>query len=166
MKKIIYLSVIIVILLGVSIFYFKDKTSIFTAYPVFCQDWFNTNDTTINTFNPPAIQDFSNCHKPKAEERQVFSVDINKNNVIQTSPDNSSVIKLDFCTIQDTTHWSCGSGDLSKMPGGMLAATQINRSADNFNEYGLYSVIFVTKSQWESINNGKMSAVCGSKWCD
>ncbi len=47
----------------------------------------------------------------------------------------------------------------------MLASTQISRSGEKFNEYGLTAVVFVTESEWNSINAGKTS-VCGLKWCD
>jgi hypothetical protein len=116
-----------------------------------------------HTETPPATQDFSTCHKPEALERQAFKVDTSKNQVTQTSPDGSDVNALADCTIQDQQHWSCGS--LSTMPGGILAATQISRSGDNFNEYGLSGVIFVTEAQWKSINGGKDS-ICGTTWCD
>jgi hypothetical protein len=158
MKKTwIWIGVVVVILIVIG--YSAAQNSTFTVYPVFCQDWF-----TGNTPNPPAVQDFSSCHQPRAYERQTFSADTSKDEVIQTSPDTSDVHKLDSCTIQDGQHWSCG-GDFSKMPGGMLAATQISRGGDNFNEYGLTNVIFVTESQWDSINKGKDS-VCGTKWCE
>ena len=131
-------------------------SSSFTIYPVQCNDWLST---------PPTIADFSNCHQAKALERHTFTVDTTKNEVTQTSPENADVKKLNYCTIQDSQHWSCGDGSFSKMPGGILAATQISRSGDRYAEYGLTGVIFVTEDQWSSINNGK-SSICGSKWCD
>lgn len=146
---------------GVSIFFamlvaFIDiSSSEFTVYPVQCNGWIK---------NPPTTAGFLNCQEAKALDRQTFSVDVSKNEVVQTSPDTSGIFKLNYCFIQDGQHWSCGAGDLFKMPGGMLASTQISRSADRFSEYGLTSVIFVTKSQWNSINKGR-SSICGSKWC-
>ena len=139
------------------------NSSTFTVYPVTCVDWFGPAPSY--TFTPPATQDFSNCHHPEAMERQTFSVDTSKDQVVQTSPDTSDVHKLDYCTIQDGQHWSCGDGGFSKMPGGIFASTQISRGGDKFNEYGLTAVIFVTESEWNSINNGKTS-ICGLKYCD
>lgn len=150
----IIVGVLIIALLFGAAVYFPStaQSSTFTVYPVGCADWY-----TGNTETPPAVQDFSNCHKPEAMERQIFTVDTSKNQVIETSPDGSQVINLNDCTIQDAQHWSCGSGDFSQMPGGILGATQVSRSGDNFNEYGLSAVIFVTEAQWDSINGGQIT---------
>ena len=152
--------VLLILLVAVSV-----DNSNFTVYPVQCNDWIDTS---------PTVVDFSNCKKPKALERQTFSVDASKNQVTQISPDNADVHQLNYCTIQDAQHWSCGGYGLSKggsllglpdSPGGILASTQISRSGSNFSEKGLTNVIFVTESQWDSINNGK-SSICGLNWCD
>jgi len=161
MKKSIWIVIVVVILL-VEV-YSASQSSTFIAYPVQCNDWIMPSYPW--TVTAPDIQDFSHCAKPEAMDRQTFSVDISKNQVTEISPDTADVYKLNYCTIQDSQHWSCGNGDYSGMPGGMVAATKINRSSDNFAEYGLSTMIFVTKSQWDSINGGK-SSVCGSKWCD
>jgi hypothetical protein len=143
MKKIItWVVVVVIAILGV---YSYGQYSTPTVYPVFCEDWGHT---------PPTTQDFSSCHKPYAYARETFTVDVPKNQVIQTSPDTTEVNKLNYCTIQDETHWSCGDGSLLKMPGGILATTKISRSGNRFYEYGLINVIFVTESEWSSINNG------------
>jgi len=144
--------IIVVVLIGLA--YLGSQSPTFTVYPVTCVDWFKT---------PPPTTDFSNCHEPKAMNRQVFTADSSKNQVVETSPDSADVVQLNSCTIQDNQHWSCGS--ISSMSGGMLAATETSRSGDNFAEYGLSGIIFVTESQWSSINNGK-SSECGLKWCN
>jgi hypothetical protein len=147
------------IIIGIAIIIFilmfsGNGNSNFTVYPVTCIDWFTT---------PPTVVDFSNCNQPKAMNRQTFSVNTTNNQVIQTSPDTADVHQLEYCTIQDEQHWSCG--DWLKMPGGVFASSQISRSGENFVEKGLTGIIFVTKMQWDSINNGK-SSECGLKWCD
>jgi hypothetical protein len=132
----------------------------FTVYPVQCNDWIMP--TYPYTETAPAVQDFSSCHKPEALERQVFKVDVAKSQVIQTSPDGTEVTALQACTVQDKQHWSCGN--FTTMPGGILGATQMSRSGDNFTEDGLSAVILVTEDQWNSINGGKDS-ICGTGWC-
>jgi hypothetical protein len=132
-------AVVLITLVAIS------QSSTFTVYPVQCNDWLKT---------PPATADFSNCNQPEALARQTFTADTSKNQVIETSPDNSDVVQLNSCTIQDGQHWSCGQG-------GIVAASQTSRSGSNFNEYGLTGVAFVTETQWNSINAGKPSTGYG-----
>lgn len=135
----------------------------YVAYPVQCNDWLSSEYPY--TEKDPPTKEFSSCKKPEAMERQIFKVNVKEEKVIETSPDTSDVISLSACTVQDKNHWSCGSSDFSSMPGGILASTRINKSENNFSEYGLSAIIFVTEDQWNSINGGKTS-ICGSKWCD
>lgn len=142
----------------------SSQTGEFTAYPVQCNDWFMS--TAPYTFTPPATEDFSNCLKPEALAREVFNV--KNDQVFQTSPDPdvSGLDELKNCTIEDNQNWTCGGDNVSDVwSGGILDAIKISRTGDNFDEWGLTGVIFVTESQWDSINGGKDS-VCGNTWCN
>lgn len=143
--------IIFAVIIGI---YLSSQSQTTAVYLVQCNDWFKVKPVTL---------DFSNCQEPKAMNRQVFTVDVSKNQVIQTSPDTADVIKLNSCTIQDNQHWGCGT--INSMSGGMLAATLTSRSGDNFAEYGPTNIIMVTEEQWNSINNGK-SSQCGLGWCN
>ena len=144
-KNLVWGGVAVIIL--IIIFYLATQNSNFTVYPIQCNN---------------AATDFSSCTHPEALARETFNADTSKSQVIETSPDTTDVDNLNYCTIEDSQHWSCGDNTAflySKMPGGILAATQISRSADNFNEYGLTDVVFATESQLSSLNNG-------TAWCN
>ena len=145
-KSLILIGGAIIIILIVGAYLFEQSQTTFTVYPVFCKDWGNT---------PPATEDFYNCHQPYAYARETFVVDKTKNQVTETSPDNSAFYTLDSCTIQDTEHWGCGSSNDA------FGAVEPSRSGDNFSEKGYagtpIDTIFVTESQWNSINNGAPS---------
>src|ERR1700683_4063620 len=149
MKKNIWIGigvvgVIIVILVVIG--YSSKQNSTFTVYPVFCKDWGN---------NPPTTEDFANCQRPYAYARETFVVDQAKDQITETSPDNSSFYTLSSCTIQDNEHWGCGQSYDA------FGAVEPSRSGDQFSENGAYGTpvdtIFVTESQWDSINNGAAS---------
>ncbi len=155
-KRRVWIWVLVVIIVVFIFVGLSQSQNSITLYPIQCTDW---------ATNLPTEPGFVNCNHSEALERQVFTVDSAKGQVMETSPDVTDVTQLKNCTIQDNQHWSCGDGSFFKMPGGILTATQISRSGDNFSEHGLRDVIFVTEDQWNSINGGR-SSICGMKWCD
>ena len=146
-KSWIWIGATIVVIGAGSVYFVEQRSVPFTVYPVFCKDWGNT---------PPTPEDFSNCHEPYAYARETFLVDQAKNQVTETSPDNSNFYTLSSCTVQDNEHWGCGPSSDA------FGAVKPSRSGDYFSENGVYGTpvdtIFVTESQWDSINNGAPSS--------
>jgi|ERR1035437_1117746 hypothetical protein len=126
--------VIVISLIG------QNSNSEFTVYPVFCSDWIKA---------PPSVADFSNCQQPQALEREVYKVDMANQQVIESSPDSALFYKLESCTVVDSQTWKCESG------ASMVGAR--SRSGEKFVAYGLTAIIFVSQSEWNSINNGAPS---------
>jgi hypothetical protein len=140
------LGMVAVLIIGAYLFENQNSAS-FTVYPVLCKDWAN---------NPPAVEDFANCHEPYAYAREVFTLNESKNQITETSPDNSSFYTLNSCTIQDNEHWGCGQSYDA------FGAVSPSRSGSNFSENGYagspIDTIFVTQTQWNSVNNGAVGS--------
>ena len=136
------IAAVIVIWLVASASYVKS----ITMYPVFCKDWVGAKDWS---YTPPAVADFANCHKPQALPREVYTTDMENKRVIESSPDSVTFYELTSCTIVDVQTWKCEGG------ASMVGAR--SRNGQKFVAYGLTAVIFVTESQWASINNGAPS---------
>ena len=136
--------VAILIIVGYSV---EQRSVPFTVYPVFCKDWSST---------PPATEDFSSCHQPYAYARETFALNKDKSQVTETSPDNGNFYVLNNCTIQDNEHWGCTGANYDAFGG-----VDPSRSNNYFSENGVYNTpvdtIFVTESQWDSINDGAPS---------
>ena len=146
-KRWILIGAIVAVLLIGGLLLFGQNSAAFTVYPVFCKDWGDT---------PPTTEDFSNCHQPYAYAREMFALNKDKGQITETSPDNGNFYTLNNCTIQDNEHWGC-----SGQNNDAFGYVDPSRSGDHFSENGAYGTatdtIFVTESQWDSINNGAPS---------
>lgn len=110
-------------------------------YPIQCEDWTGLN------IPPLAAQNFQNCLKRRALSRLGFKVNKEDHQVLQWFPDSSlQLISNNNCTIVDQNTWTCAS----------QVSVDYSFGFNNGKPFrgGSEGVIFVTKEQWDSINNG------------
>jgi hypothetical protein len=157
--------IIFVILVGV---YYIGKginspvaSSDVTVYPVQCDDWFSqSNDPNSYASQMKGLDDgtnrnepegearnFQNCLKRRALSRISLKIDKANQQVIKWDIDNGGTpafSKSIDCTIVDSNNWSCDNK--SSYPFGF--------NDGSYFESDFTHVIFVSKTQWNSINNG------------
>ncbi len=129
MKKIAIWVTVIIIVLFVYSSYSYNKNLNATLYPVLCKD----------LEAQPFVNDFSKCKQPEALERFNFFIDTQKNEVLVTFKDTGRILKLDPCTIIDELNWDCGL---------------FSKNDGNLRGGGSGVSMYVTESEWNSINNG------------
>lgn len=156
------LAILVLVLVFVLVGYFIIQNSNspvagsdITMYPVQCDDWFPTNydknNTNDNSNEPKGdARNFQNCLQKRALDRIAFKIDKANSEVIEWDPDNTSsgLIKNTGCTIVDSNNWSCNTDGFL---GDIMGFGSNNGIVFN-NEYT--HVLFVSKRQWNSINNG------------
>jgi hypothetical protein len=144
MKKILFI-IPIFLLLAAGCSNTKNSTSDISSnelivYPVYCKDV----DTT----------DFQNCSQKEAQTRSEFKIDTANQKVIWWSLDDKtpSFQTLTDCSIVDLNNWSCNINGNS----GLLYKFGFNKG-NYFNSANTKHNFFVSKDEWDSINNGKIS---------
>lgn len=126
-----------------------------TVYPVQCDDWFPTNynqNYTDDNSNEPkgGARNFQNCLQKRALGRIAFKIDKANSQVIEWDPDitSSGFTKHTGCTIVDSNNWSCDNDGL------LGDITGFGSNNGIFFKNGYVHALFVSKTQWDSINNG------------
>ncbi|HUD03120.1 MAG TPA: hypothetical protein VMR46_03890 [Candidatus Paceibacterota bacterium] len=113
-----------------------------TEYPVQCA-------------NPDATN-FSNCKSPIALEQSEYFIDKANQSVTITYPSesNSTLTKRTDCVIVDSSNWSCGGDEAPPLGGfGFKNGIYFSGGWDTMN--GTLSIIYVSQSQWNSINHSQ-----------
>jgi hypothetical protein len=156
-------TIIIVGIVGivVAILYFINENapvpgSDMTVYPVQCLDWTNLKP-------PTSEQDVAHCSQPKAAARVAFKIDATNNQVMEWSPDdtNIGIKKLTSCTVVNVQNWTCDEGIPT-----IMSLLLGSNDGNFFEDDAAKDMIYVSKEQWNSINNGAPSAICGASWCN
>jgi hypothetical protein len=109
----------------------------------------------VQCANPNATN-FSNCTSPMALETSEYFLDKANQTVTITYPSqpNSTLVKGADCVIVDSSNWSCGSNEPPPLGGfGFKNGTYFSGGWVTNN--GQWSIIYVSKSQWDSINHGQ-----------
>lgn len=117
-----------------------------TIYPVQCDDWIIANTA-------PATRSFQDCLQRRAMSRIGISVNEIDHEVVQWLRDETSspFYKGTNCTILDSNNWSCDNGNFITT----LGTDTFGFKDGNYFNSSFTHVIFVNKSQWNSVNGGQ-----------
>lgn len=111
------------------------------VYPVQCDDWFEGITVSEN---------FENCLQPRALSRISFNINASSKEVIVWYMDDENDYAFSQktnCIIVSSQNWSCDHGNISSF----------GFNQGKFFKNDFYNVIFVSKSEWDSVNDGKPS---------
>ena len=139
--KLVGIVGIILVGVGYVIFLNSNSSTIsIKVYPVQCPE--------------PNVTDFSTCAKPMALQQSEYFLNKEKQTVIIAHPSEPSVglVAGVNCKIVDSSNWSCGDHSSSESDVGFVNGNYFSGGWGTNN--GKWSIIYVTESQWNSINNG------------
>lgn len=105
-------------------------------------------------------QSFENCSQKIAYDRDAYKVDVTNNKIISWNPDSRNPSFSEHnssgkdCTIVGINNWGCGNllynAGLIDLRFGFNNGKYFNSRYDS----GIH-ILYVSKTQWDSINNGK-----------
>ena len=102
------------------------------------------------------IINFLDCKSPIALEQSEYFLDNDNQSVSVSYPSepNSTLEHRTDCTIVDSSNWSCGGNEAPPL-GGFGVKNDVYFSGGWSTDNGQLSIIYVRKSQWDSINHGQ-----------
>lgn len=115
------------------------------VYPVQCDDW-------IKAAPPLETQNFQNCHQRRALDRVGIKIDKTNNTVVNWFIDENppTFYTATNCAIANSDNWGCNNGAVISTGAGESFGFNNGKFFNN----AYTDVIFVSESQWDSINNG------------